>query len=259
MKDFEERNRSLSQQLEAYVVAVRANRGRWKDRFGSWRAYAAAVGSGLALATSAEADIIYSGPNRNVSVTAFGSASRSVHAMFTGGAGFNLFAEFTVTPFVRQRLWLSGGVNVLGLRLRPNPYNSNFVKRLSSGAKISAGAGTFHPMDVVEGRFRSGIKGSFPPPKTGFAGVSFQVAGQTDYGWIRLKVTDAGAGDNSPHQLTAVDWAYDNTGAPILAGETQAPSVVPEPSTFGLALLAAGSAGVLAWRRRRQAVAAADS
>jgi hypothetical protein len=114
---------------------------------------------------------------------------------------------------------------------------------------------------LVEGRFGGNKVGFFSPlPATGFAGVSFRVNGQTDFGWIRLKVTDGGAGDGFPHQLTAVDWAYDNTGAPIRAGETHASSAaVPEPSTFALALLGAGFAGVLAWRRRRQAVAAADS
>ncbi|MBZ5524239.1 MAG: PEP-CTERM sorting domain-containing protein [Acidobacteriia bacterium] len=44
-------------------------------------------------------------------------------------------------------------------------------------------------------------------------------------------------------------------GGSIRAGDTGVSSGTPEPGTFALALLAAGAAGVLAWRRRKQPVA----
>jgi hypothetical protein len=50
--------------------------------------------------------------------------------------------------------------------------------------------------------------------------------------------------------LEAVDWAYNNAGGGISADQGD-PNAVPEPGSKALALLALGSAGVLAWRRRR--------
>jgi hypothetical protein len=66
-----------------------------------------------------------------------------------------------------------------------------------------------------------------------------------DYGWVRLSYA---LGTNGlPNSVTAVDWAYDPTGAPVSTGEGAA----PEPSTMALAILAAGAAGVAVLRRRR--------
>ena len=60
------------------------------------------------------------------------------------------------------------------------------------------------------------------------------------FGWIRLRVDDLDT-NTYPDRVTVVDWAFDDSGAPIPAG-------VPEPSCLGL--LAAGAAGIAAMRRR---------
>lgn len=86
------------------------------------------------------------------------------------------------------------------------------------------------------------------PNSTGFAGFSFNNAGQTDYGWVRL--TYSVGANGLPDSMTAIDWAYDSTGNPIQAGQTIA--ATPEPATAGLAALALGSAGILALRRKRK-------
>jgi hypothetical protein len=90
------------------------------------------------------------------------------------------------------------------------------------------------------------------PGQSGFAAFKFQTVGQQmDFGWIQLDFT---LGSNGlANSITATNWAYDNTGAPILTGETE--SSTPEPSTGALALLATGAAGVLALRRRRKSAA----
>ena len=74
-------------------------------------------------------------------------------------------------------------------------------------------------------RFQSG---------TNYIGFKFHnaSAGALNYGWAEVNIGS----------LDVVQWAYENTGAPIMVG------AVPEPSA--LALLAAGAAGLLAYRRR---------
>jgi hypothetical protein len=58
------------------------------------------------------------------------------------------------------------------------------------------------------------------------------------YGWMRVKLTLNITGGE------VIDWAYDNSGAPILAGAGMA----PEPSKTGLLTL---SVALISLRRRR--------
>ena len=86
---------------------------------------------------------------------------------------------------------------------------------------------------------------------TGFAGFEFKtnVRSSYDYGWLRLSVTANGSGD--PTEVTLIDYAYNET--PGQSIETGQESATPEPGAKAMMLLAAGFAGVLAWRRRRAA------
>jgi len=87
---------------------------------------------------------------------------------------------------------------------------------------------------------------------SGFVGIKGDQIFTGDLGWIQVKVFDRNA-DGYPDELEIVSWAYNNVpGAPIAAGET---GVTPEPGTAALGLLAAGAAGLLAWRRRRAQMA----
>ena len=70
----------------------------------------------------------------------------------------------------------------------------------------------------------------------------FDAANDPLFGWIRIA---GGATAGIP--ATIVDWAYESSGAGILAGE------IPEPTTAALGYLAAGAAGLAAWRRRKKA------
>ena len=76
------------------------------------------------------------------------------------------------------------------------------------------------------------------------------------FGWIRVKY------EYDPQELTIFDFAYDDTGAHITAGDTGAtpPNPTPTPGTgllFGLGLLAMGANGLRALRRGKTAAEAA--
>ena len=90
--------------------------------------------------------------------------------------------------------------------------------------------------------------------ETGYFGLGFQSNAQTRSAWAELAFEQAFYGTRGfGYQIKRA--FYDDTEAPITAGDTgPGGSPVPEPSTYALALLAAG--GVAAYRSRRKTVAA---
>jgi hypothetical protein len=66
---------------------------------------------------------------------------------------------------------------------------------------------------------------------------------------MRLEVTSHN-GDGMADAVTVLNWAYNDGSNPVNLGITVPGGSVPEPSALGL--LALGSAGVLAWRRRNR-------
>ena len=124
------------------------------------------------------------------------------------------------------RWWYNSGVTAV--------YNAaHHVAPLGAGVMVDASSslGTYQTMTPE-------FAGT-----TAFMGIEFPDASNHEvFGWIRIT---GGATTGIPG--TIVDWAYDNTGAGILTGE------VPEPSSLALGCLAAGAAGLAAWRRRKSA------
>jgi PEP-CTERM motif len=261
---------SFDEQLDAYTTAARAhavcNVPSWWRR---WTPYAAALTSGLALNTAADADFIVSNGSLNLSVntanhsavaTPGGTFARSAQSFPMGAANLGLFVGFART---------AGGS--FGIARLSNLFNnasfldnaSGAVMRLAQGAQVSAAAGAaawgqggaLNAASIIGGN--QYMLGTWPQKSIGFAGVRIQTANWSannqnyNYGWIQLAWTDPGG---FPTGLEAFSWAY-NTGSngPILAGDAGS---TPEPSSLALALMAAGSAGVLAWRRHRQSVSA---
>jgi hypothetical protein len=83
----------------------------------------------------------------------------------------------------------------------------------------------------------------------------------TWYGWIQLSFSvTAQFGPDAIFgpEVTIHDFAYDDSGAVIAAGETVDAAQVPEPATAastGLAALALGAVGLRQWRKSRKAAA----
>jgi hypothetical protein len=90
--------------------------------------------------------------------------------------------------------------------------------------------------------------GLFPLNETGFAGFQLPPSAGGGMGWLRAELIDRD-GNGRPDELEIIDWAYNNAGGGISAGEQPA----PEPGSAALALFALGAAGIQAWRRRRAA------
>ena len=74
-------------------------------------------------------------------------------------------------------------------------------------------------------------------------GIRFTDGANTYFGWMRFSL----GATSGAQPRTLVEYAYEDSGAGILAG-------VPEPSTVALlGVMAAGALGVRAWRKRKAA------
>jgi len=249
-----------------FLSAEPQDKAARKQHLGNWGTYAAAAGAALAMSTSASAEIMYSGiQDITVSVAASGGTN---HAAFTVAAVHELLLVSNVMNVTVKSNKLShvAGAVVSGPGVSPNlqffrTKTVNFAtvaidyaraQMISGGAKRSSGA-------VLRQHFAPGgaeLDGAFGPGTvTGFVG--FKVSGGSlngDFGWMQVKVSDS-ASPGYPNEAEVIDWAYDNSGAAIAAGDT-GQVVTPEPGTAALGLLAFGAMGILALRKRRKELAA---
>jgi hypothetical protein len=95
-------------------------------------------------------------------------------------------------------------------------------------------------------------QGNWAGGGSGYLGFSFLngATDETNYGFVEINYND------DANTLELVRFAYDNTGAGILAGASL--TAVPEPSTTAAVMaLVAGSAALFTARRRRAAQTAA--
>ena len=83
-----------------------------------------------------------------------------------------------------------------------------------------------------------------------YIGFQFKPSGTMLYGWANVTLTAGG----SYGSFVINEWAYDDSGSSIQAGQT---SAVPEPATYalGLGALALGAAGLRRMRQRKRLAA----
>ena len=194
-------------------------------------AVAVATGAGMACPSQAHAQIVYSGPvNIPIPLTTAGVYLNLVTGVNDPNPG-----------------------NVPGWDINPwNAANLSWFDSTTNNYVVLAGAPTNLALGTLIGpasTFGSGVSdGTFNfNSDNNYVGVQFtnESTAATDYAWVQVHLgasfTDAAR--------AIIGYAYDNSGAPIVAGATG----VPEPSS--LALLSLGAVGLVARRRQRLRVA----
>lgn len=281
---------TLTDKLDRYSTVAKSQTAHGKS-VAELAGYAAAAGASLAMAGNADAAIIYSGiQNISVQIdptvqatsnsSVFSNADVAVFniggAQFQAGVGFFGELSGSVSSATAKYIGLglvqaqSGSITAEFLVNGASssfPFRGAFLQASHadigpSGNFTALGAGLFRINNAISPGPNTTV-GNFPLNATGIAGFKLS---NGDFGWIRLKLEDLGLnqpfsdllggtplgdGLNYPDKLTVIDWAYEDSGAAIHAGDTG--QTVPEPSS--LALLAAGATGISAFRRRKAAKA----
>jgi hypothetical protein len=213
-----------------------------------WLAYATAgVAGAFGLSSSAEAEIHYSG---NVSITLTGNA----HATLPLSNGASLYFEnINLGSTFEQFFFLMKGVMSGSARGSDQHYSRIFLHNLRSGVNVSAGrfySVTGNPNHGV--LFTNWSDGEFAANTgrgRGFVGFRFNTGNGTQYGWARIETKNPG---NNHTRDVIKDYAWGDTGDPILTGQTQSlqqGNVNSIPGSLGL--LAFGAQGLEAWRTQR--------
>jgi hypothetical protein len=187
----------------------------------------------VAAAGSAEAAIIYSGP-QNIAI-----GQGFAQALLIDGDEYPDITlknySFINGPYQGATVDFYPG-KLVAFPIAGTPYPTWYVTALDAGFLVDSAAVSFFTGSMAYGAANPNAQ--FNDATGKFIGLQFPSGGDNYFAWIRVNV------NNEAGTFTIVDWAYDSSGAPIVVG------AVPEPSTLGL--LAAGAAGVAALRRRRR-------
>jgi hypothetical protein len=199
----------------------------------------------LMTASKADAAVVYSGSRNYVipSTNNFGGLYLDLQQPGTGvffpansGGGPGTATGWDVNPY-----WVANGNRLFMFTPAPTASfgviaSGGFASVLGTGVTVDSSA-------TFGGQYTSFA--NWDNVTDGYVGVRFLDSGSNErYGWIRFDTTGAAG-----FPATLVDWAYEDSGAGIQTGA----GVIPEPSSLALGCLAAGAAGLAAWRRRKAA------
>jgi hypothetical protein len=205
-------------------------------------ACSAFVGTAVMMtASKSEASVVYSGiRNYNVPTTnIFGG----IYLDLTKPTSFFIPSTSGAGPAEGLNTVLPGwDVNFYKGSTSLRWYYNTGVRGVDSGTHVAGlASGVLVDASSAFGTFQA-LTPDFAGT-TAFMGIKFTDASSNLlYGWIRIT---GGATTGIP--ATIVDWGYENSGGGILTGA----GIIPEPSSAALGCLAAGAAGLAAWRKRK--------
>ena len=195
-------------------------------------AYSVAAAGMLAVAPAADAAIQYSGP-RNIVINP-GNQNVLIDLNNDGNDDFQ-FVLSSISSYFYMSLAQSGrSVIAEQANHRPAilPNNYQIKDALNNPYYWTSSVSS----STLAGPNNGNFKG-----KRGFLGVKFNTAGGIRHGWVQFD------GASWPAQGIIVDWAYEDTGAPIAAGNTGGPGAgpvgMPTVDLWGLLILVTLLAG----------------
>ena len=188
-----------------------------------WLGYTAAASSVMAMSASVDASIIYSGlqnislPGGNANTFAI-DLNNDIEDDFI----FSIFSSNTNGGYTYAAV--NGGNNDNGIALNGKGL---FVDKLGFGDIVGSGGQVFIGNGNKDIILRSVNSGGVNPladwgaTSTGFMGAKLNVGNDSYFAWIRIALTEGnGAAPKPPADIIILDWAYENSGAAIIAGLT---------------------------------------
>jgi autotransporter-associated beta strand protein len=184
--------------------------GAWGRTSQWWLAFCSGGAAGLVPVGDAGAAIVYSG-EKNIGITSdFNGVFISVTAQQSSTPANGLW---DLNPFF-------GGLGIAnspGFQpVRSGAGNEAPILALTFGASVggsltySSGSGGSGAEDD-SGHLGAGA-GQFTDGQTGYLGFKLLSGTDVSYGWMRVNLTSNG------ETGSVIDWAYDNSGSPILTG-----------------------------------------
>ncbi|WP_295888450.1 PEP-CTERM sorting domain-containing protein [uncultured Thiohalocapsa sp.] len=240
---------TLDTQLDAYSRRA-TRRGTRKPSTSEVLGYTAAAG-GLAFAGGdALGAIVHNTTSVSFSVSDDGGTF-SFDIDGVGGDDLQLYLFAFANSAGASHL--NGG---LGATVATNNTGNNPAINLAPGFVVGTtlASGSFNDNTAYWYRNFGTVTGPFSNNSTGYLGLRFDgdtgTVG-TQYAWVKVRF------DFAAPKLTMniLEWAYDNSGAPICVGDTGSGcggTPVPVPGTPLLTLLGLGAMGLSAYRRRRE-------
>lgn len=207
------------------------------------------LGAGAAtLATSAQAEIHYSGPLNFTGDTVYFDLLNTISPTAEKQSADNFELASSKSGQKPAAYGLSGNAAAGSVSVTKLGKYRFVTPEFHSGDTIGSSP-SFGTSGYLNNFSASTPPGQWQVGDIGFLGLEIAINGQTDYGWAEIQLNNGGSMmDPTAGQFTLFGYAYDDSGNPIIAGRTSSP-VADSGDSIGLLLL--GAAGVLALRSRR--------